>query len=241
MAVRFEFDQTLKRLLVVGGLSCSGKTTFINALRQNAVSSEIQAALPDDTLAWRVVGAKETEEPKPPASPRGQIVQCDLTSCYFPEMRKLRPGKFFRTFHHDDPTFKQWLTAVDEIFVVVVRTPRTQLLQQVSLRSTLVYVPPFARRFAARYAQQLRKLEHAVPDWVPNLARRLGPSWRSRALVREQHALLAELYGRPVKLDALLEDWAGWLANEGDRRVKAILNVEPLLGADGGKCFRLIR
>lgn len=202
------------------------------------VTQEILSPLPDGASGWPQVRAPDGEGLcMSQAKPGGEIVHCDLTCCYFPELRRLRPS--FRTFHHDDTPFKQWLASVDEIFVVIVRTSRKQLLQQVFLRSALVYVPPFARRVAARYAQQLTKLERAVPDWVPNLARKLGPRWRSRAHVREQYALLEELYGRPVKLDALLEDWVSWLAKETDRRVKAILHVEPMLGAGGQKCFRV--
>ena len=238
-------DQTLGCLLVVGGLSCSGKTTFIRALQQRALPRDILAALPDGAPDWPEVGAKVSRETRTGATETtgspGQILHCDLTCCYYPALRELRPNKFWRTFHADDPTFKRSLAAAESIFVITVRPSRRQLLDQVSIRSALVHVPPFARRLAKRYVRHLRFLEEAIPDWMPRLAQRLGPRWRSRALVREQHAMLLEEYGALRDPDETLQDWASWLLKEGGERVRVMLHVEPTVGTAGENEFSLVR
>jgi hypothetical protein len=135
---RFAFDKTLKRLMLVGGLSCSGKTTFIRALSQRTLPQRVLSALPDDAPIWPLVWGKRKGHgalPVRPESATGQVVHCDLTCLYIPEMRLLRPNAM--TFGEDDAAFKQWLAAADEIFVVIIRTPQHQLLRNVSLRPAM--------------------------------------------------------------------------------------------------------
>ena len=236
---RFEFDTTLKRLLLVGGLSCSGKTTFIRALSQRAVPEQVLSALPEDAPEWPLVWGKKKgwAAPARPESATGQIVHCDLTSFYYPEMRKLRARE--GTFGDDDAIFKRWLAAADEIFAVIIRTPQHQLLRHLSLRSMLIHFPVFARVFAARYVVQLVNLERAIPDWIPAMARKFGPRWRARAIARDGYALLAKEYGRSSDLDTVPQDWADWLLKTAGPRVEAILHIEPVLTSDGKKSFRL--
>ena len=237
---RFKFDKNLKRLLLVGGLSCSGKTTFIRALSQRTVSQQILSALPDDAPIWPLVwGKRKGLGALRAESATGQIVHCDLTCLYIPEMRLLRPNDAM-TFSEDDAAFKQWLATVDEIFVVIIQTPQHQLLRNVSLRSALVHIPVFARGLAARYVSQLTKLERAIPDWVARMARKFGPRWRARAIARDQYDLLTDEYGRSIDPDAVSQDWAAWLLRKGGQRIKAILHVEPVLTSAGKKSFRLL-
>ena len=87
---------------------------------------------------------------------------------------------------------------------------------------------------------QLTKLERAIPDWIPGMARKFGPRWRARAIARDQYALLTEEYGRPVDPDAVSQTWAAWLRKTGSQRIKAIMHVEPVLTPDGKKSFQLL-
>ncbi len=105
----------------------------------------------------------------------------------------------------------------------------------------MVHVPPFARKLAKRYLEQIKRLEGAIPDWVPRMAHKFGPRWRSRALVRAQHAMLFQQYGGPTDPDEVLQDWANWLRKEGGQRLEAMLHVEPTVNAASECGFRLIR
>ena len=240
-----EWSVDPKRLLVVGGLSCSGKTTFIRALKQGMLPREISSALPIDSSVWLEVGAHNSYETPTdgtnPTGSGGHILHCDLTCCYYPAQRDLRPNKIWRSYHATDPKFRQLLAAAESICVVIIRPSRHQLLNQVSLRAAMVHVPPFARGLAKAYLEQLKLLERAIPGWMPRLVQKFGPRWRSRALVRAQHAMLLQQYGGPTDPEQVLQDWADWLLKEGGERLKAMLHVEPTVSATREYGFRLIR
>jgi len=69
----------------------------------------------------------------------------------------------------------------------------------------------------------------------------LGRRWRHRSNTRERHARLLELYAEEGVLDSIYRHWEASLEKEcGGRLKKPVLFVEPTLGSQNGKAFRLL-
>ncbi len=248
MKKRKPYDCSLRHLLLICGVSGSGKSTLISELKRRRLAREILSTLSEDTWTWPVVGSKEphwlwSQFDRQPETRRGQILHYDMTITYNPKRIDgvLEPAPRLYSVD-DDENFKRQLAAAKEIHVLIVRTPRSQLIQQLSARSILMHVPAFARSKASRYVAHMRRLESALPNWVTDRASRmLGRRWRHRSNTRERHDRLLELYAQEGALDSIYRHWVASLAKEcGGRLKEPVLYVEPTLGPQNGKAFRLL-
>lgn len=239
------FDYSLKHLLLVAGVQGSGKTTMVSELTRRRLAPEILSALPNDVWTWSVVGNKEPHWLKRlfrrrPEKPRGQIVQKPprrIDGAFMP-----LPYLHVDVCDAQHEEFMRLLTAAEEIHVVIVRTPRSQLIQQLAVRSFLTVLPKHMRPMAGRYITHLLRLESALPKWVREHAPKIrGRGWRRRSDLRKCHARLMELYAQEGALDSINHHFEASLAKAcGDRLKGSFLYVEPTLGPRGSKSFRLI-
>ena len=248
MKKRKPYDYSLRHLLLICGVSGSGKSTLISELKPRTLAREILSNLPEDAWTWPVVSSKEPRWLRPLfdrqlEKPRGQILHYDMTITYNPKRIDgvLEPAPRLYSVD-DDENFKRQLAAAEEIHVLIIRTSRSQLIQQLSARSILMHVPAFARSKASRYVAHMQRLESALPNWVTDRASRmLGRRWRHRSNTRERHARLLELYAEEGVLDSIYRHWEASLAKECCGRLKEpVLYVEPTLGPQNGKAFRLL-
>lgn len=242
------YDYSLRRLLLVAGVTGGGKSTMISELTRRRLAPEILSALPENVWTWSVVGSREPHWlhrrscSHPHQKPRGQIADCEITETYMDKIDgMLEPAP--RLYSVDDnERLKRRLAAAGEIHVIIVCTSGSQAIQQLSRRSILLHVPPFARSMASRYAAHLLRLESALPNWVIDMASRMpGRRWRERSNTRERHTRLLELYAQNGARDSIYRHWEASLAKEcGCRLKQPVLYVEPTLGPRGSKAFRLI-
>ncbi len=249
MKKRKAYDYSLRRLLLVAGVSGSGKSTLISELTRRRLAPEILSAPPEDAWNWHIVDSKEPNwlrrlfRRHPEKKSCGQILHYDMTYMYNPKRIDgvLEPAPRLYSVD-DDENLKRKLAAADEIHVLIIRTPRSQLIQQLSARSILIHVPKFARSKASRYVAHMQRLESALPNWVTDkTSRMLGSRWRHRSNIRERHARLLELYAEEGALDSIYRHWEASLANEcGGRLKEPVHYVEPTLGPQNGKAFRLL-
>ena len=223
------FDPHLKELLLVAGLSCSGKSTLINQLKSGALAQEITCALPKRAREWPVVTGKVPGRFKgflnrSRSQPTGQIMHCDITGAYFPGAAMA----VSRNYSKDDEVFCEQLASAATVHVVVVRTPRECLIGQVVTRSILLHVPPLIRARAARYVPQLVRLERILPASSANAAQGLSRRWRHRAEIRDAHSRLLARYAEAGDLKKIYDHWEDWLARKcADKKLFEVLYVEP--------------
>ena len=141
----------------------------------------------------------------------------------------------------DDAALQNMLAAAEKIYVVIVRTPRKQLIRQLSDRSALIHLPVRVRDKATRFAPMIERLEKALPNWMSaNACRIMGRRWAHRSRIRERNERLCKLYSPDGALDAIHEHWETSLKKAcGDRLQQPFLYVEPGPRAASRKTFRL--
>ena len=224
------FDPHIKKLLLVAGLSCAGKSTLINQLKDGTLAPEIRAALPRSAATWPIVSGKRPGRFKELVSrdkrlPVGQILHCDITGAYFSDAALAHS----RIYSENDEVFCRQLASADTIFAVVVSTSHDQLISQVETRSILLHFPPLARSLAAQYVPQLVRFERQLPSLVSTrIVSSLGRRWRHRSKLRDFHSRLLGRYEGATNLEQIYDHWENWLREKcSTLRQLEFLYVEP--------------
>jgi adenylate kinase family enzyme len=244
---RVHYDYSLKCLLLIAGVSGSGKSTFIQELIRKKLPSEITSTLPPDVHSWSVVHAREPHWftrlfRRQRAWVRGQILHQDVTDAFKPKRIGDAWGPTLFSISEDELLMRR-LAAAEQIHVVIVATPARQLIRQLSNRSILLHVPSPLRRAAAPIAPLLQRLEEALPEWVKsNASKQLGQRWRHRSDIRERNDHLNALYSESGSLKRIYQHWMiTFLDQFRGRVVGPILYVEPIVDSGAHGKFRLVR
>ena len=246
MKQRLPFDFDRKHLLLVAGVSGAGKSTFIAALKRGTLPPEIQRALPADARSWRVALSRDRRgrifgrgnEP----APRGQILHHEITQPYRSGQRRGVQGKPARIYRvEDSPKLVERVGAAERVYVVIIHAPKETLVRQLSERTAVVHFPLIARSRAGRYAQQIQRVERALPNWLTaNAAKVLGRAWARRAHMRSVNERLTNLYAEPGAVEDLHRTWEASLHEVcGSKLAAPFLYVEPAAGQRSAKTFRL--
>jgi hypothetical protein len=243
---RIAYDYSIRHLLLVIGVSGSGKSTFINALMHRRLSSEITSALPHDVGSWILLGRPPRELrnllSRGAAATRGQIMHYEITMAFKPKRVDGVPEPAPRLYSvSEDDVLKRRLAAAEEISVIVVGAPSGQLIRQLATRSILVHVPPFLRPVARLLAAPLLRLDGALPRWFTVTAGRiLGGRWQQRSRIRERNEQLIALYAEQGALETIYRHWmASLMAECGGRIKRPVLCIEPMLDGAAHGTFRL--
>lgn len=243
MPDKIPFDYSLKQLLLVAGVSGCGKSTLINELSRGGAAPEIPSALPEDIATWsRASSPKSRQLRNVPTDParksRGQILHYEITETFGENRASALPPLYSV---EDDAALQNMSAAAEQIYVVIVRTPRKQLIRQLSDRSALIHLPVRVREKASRFAPMIERLEKALPDWMSaNAGRVMGRRWTHRSRIRERNERLCKLYSPDGALDAIHHHWETSLKKAcGDRLQQPFLYVEPGPRVASRKTFRL--
>jgi hypothetical protein len=247
MPDKIPFDYSLKQLLLIAGVSGCGKSTLINELSRGGAAPEILAALPKDISTWSRASSPRSRRLRnvsanPARKPRGQILHYEITETFGERPASGVPTSGLVLYSvEDDAELQSMLAAAEQIYVVIVRTPRKQLIRQLSDRSVLIHLPVRVREKASRFAPMIERLEKALPDWLSaNAGRVMGRRWAHRARIRERNERLCKLYSPDGALDTIHEHWETSLKKAcGDRLQQPFLYVEPGPRAASRKTFRL--
>ncbi|MFT3731058.1 MAG: hypothetical protein QM780_06475 [Hyphomicrobium sp.] len=247
MANRLPFDESQKHLLLVAGVSGSGKSTFIRELLRGNLGPEIKAALPSSARQWNNVLGRERPRWRPFShgdcdKPRGQILHFEITEGYRREQQTGSAGKGLLPYGaHELPALLKRIAAVEKIHVVIVRPPRETIIRQLTERTAVLHLPVAVRALAARFAPQIRALEKALPNWMTaNAAKVLGRSWAHRARVRSVNDRLCDLYAQPNAVERLYQHWEASLqALCADKIAAPFVYVEFARASFGAKAFCL--
>ncbi len=131
------------------------------------------------------------------------------------------------------PTLRTDLAAAKQIDVVIIRTPRDKLIDQLRRRSILWRVPPFCRTAALPISGLLLWIDSLIPAPVAGVADKLlGHRWHKATLTRSVEAKLLELYAQDDALDAIYRQFERALTSLFGDRTASLVYVEPC--ADGG-------
>jgi hypothetical protein len=246
-STRIPFNHGLNHLLLVAGVSGSGKSTFIADLQRRRLHPQIASALAPDVSSWNFRPSRESTLLRRwlggpgTAPPRGQIFHCEITEPFGWEATGVEQRPRFYPVG-EDVLLKQHLAAAKQISVVVVRASPDRLVRQLSERSALLHVPGLLRRFFRPLAPALMYLEGALPSFVvAKFGKIMGRRWQHRSQIRDRNARLVGLYAEPGAVDAIYRDWIQSLLRETGRRINGrIVYVEPAEGK-GTWRFRLAR
>jgi len=243
MPDKIPFDYSLKHLLLVAGVSGCGKSTLINELSRGSAAPEILSALPEDIATWCRASSPKSRRLRnvsadPARQARGQILHYEITETFWENRASAVPALYSV---EDDAALQNMLATAEKIYVVIVRTPRKQLIRQLSDRSALIHLPVRVRDKATRFAPMIERLEKALPNWMSaNACRIMGRRWAHRSRIRERNERLCKLYSPDGALDAIHEHWETSLKKAcGDRLQQPFLYVEPGPRATSRKTFRL--
>lgn len=248
-AKRVGFNYNRKSLLLIAGVSGSGKSTFIRELLRSGLTSDITSALPRDISDWSVVHGREYWWLGRPlrrraSSSRGQILHLEITEALRPERTpdasKLAPEL---CSVRNEALLRRRLAAAKDIQVVMVSAATDQIIRQLSIRSILLHVPKFLRPVATFIAPLLLRLEASLPNQIAlNAGRLLGHRWRHRAQIRARHDRLIAFYAEPGSIEAVGDAWLATLFEECADRIRSpILFVEPVPARGLRRRFRLLR
>ena len=225
-----------RKLLVVAGVSGSGKSTFIGQLRRNRLGRGITSALPADVAGW----GNAENNPRlfdflgVGRSPGGRIIHHEITHAFQPYLEhRILLGT------HPDERLERLLDQSRQISIVIVGAPTTRLVHQLSVRSILLHVPAYLRPLVEWCGPTLQRIEKALPIWITaNAGRFLGRRWRHRSRMRERNDKLLELYAKQGAVEAIYRHWADALLEKwGDRIKRPVLYVEPSDGPSARKQF----
>jgi hypothetical protein len=247
MPDKIPFDYSLKHLLLVAGVSGCGKSTLINELSRGGAAPEILSALPGDIATWSRASSPKSRRlrhaPADPArKPRGQLLHYEITETFEDSRTDAAPKPALPLYSvEEDVALQSMLSAAEQIYVVIVRTPRKQLIRQLSDRSALIHLPVHVREKASRFAPIIERLEKALPNWMSaNACRVMGRRWAHRSRIRERNERLCKLYSRDGALDAIHHHWETSLKKAcGNRLQQPFLYVEPGPRTASRKTFRL--
>jgi dephospho-CoA kinase len=237
LAARSSFEN----LLLVTGVSGSGKTTFIDTLHGGKLAPDILALLHPETQKWReMFGRNRRLSRREIVDDTGVVLHHEITRPF--RTRTVQGGEDEPRSHYaidETPWLGPALRNARNIYVVIVRPSASVLIQQLGRRNAVVHCPRRIRSRAERHASIVRSIEESIPDWVKN-NRLISPKWALRELQREINTRLCEFYGRPHFLDSLYSNWEATIREFcGDRiNASSILQVEPV-SSFGEKAFRI--
>jgi len=243
---RVDFDANIKTLVVVAGVSGSGKSTFIQQLLTASLSDDIASRLPQDIKRWSFVGEKIPRAHRllgsPSERPDGQIIHYEITQAYKPrpdgECLPPAPDDYWAC---EDIAFMRKISAAEQVYLVVVEAPGERVASQLSNRSLLLHIPTVLRPLFVRCGGRLQAMEERLPSWISGKASRvLGRRWRHRSMLRERNIRLIELYRRPNALEEIYREWPRTLQEAwGKRMVGEALRVTPAADDSGRASFTL--
>jgi len=226
---RIDFDKSIKNVVIVAGVSGSGKSTFIKHLQSASLPAAIAAHLPADVSDWQFVGGRApTRGGRPGARPSGQILHYEITAAFngLPACNGSVIGQFSAC---EDIRLMHRLMGAEKIHLVVIGAPPDQIARQLACRSVLLHVPSPLRPLLARVAGALHRADVRIQGPARVLARFLGRRWRHRSAIRERNNRLIELYRRPGAVDEIYADWTATLQETWGRRIVGpVLHVEPV-------------
>ena len=225
-----------RSVLLVAGVSGSGKSTFIAQLGKNWQGCNLRSVLPAEAAKWpltekrRHFFARVCDRLRSP--PGGQILHHEITHSVSAEQPAFKAAP--------DVVLSRKLVEAERIFVVVVGALPDQLVQQLSVRSILLHVPGWLRPYAEWLGPSLLRLEAAVPPWLSgNAGTVFGRRWKQRARLRERNDHLITLYRAPRAVDEIYGEWVSHLLRSvGDRIHGPIVYVEAASRSLGRKRFK---
>jgi hypothetical protein len=232
---------SFENLLLVSGVSGSGKSTFIDTLHGGELAPEILSLLHPKTQRWReMFGRNRRLNRTDIVEDTGVVLHHEITRPY--RTRRMQGWEDEPRSHYTiDETL--WLGPAlrnaRNIYVVIVRPSASVLIQQLARRNAVVHCPRLIRSQAERHHSIVRSIEDLLPDWVKN-NRLISPKWPQRELQREINTRLCECYGTPYFLDALYSNWEATIREFCGDRISSILHVEPV-SSFGQKAFRTAR
>lgn len=245
---RHRFDPDIKALLLIAGLSGSGKSTFIKQLRKKKLPADIARLLPPDIHKWRhAYGKKSLKDALLPGRrriPPGQIFHFDMTtsSTYRRAVAEHRPGQGpdIRKLHPDEETLNAVLAAAETIRIVVVKPPKEQLVRQLSTRAAVIDLPPPLRPIASRTVPLVIGAKNLFRSGTSGKMRdRLGRKWARRAKRRNTSYRNCEFYCHQGAIDAVHTDWESAIHSRiGNRLATPAAYIEPVPGTLWRRTFR---
>jgi hypothetical protein len=237
---RIPFDPKIKNLLVIAGLSGSGKSTFIRHLLRRRLQADVMNALPADIHNWQhAFGRPRRIVPrfrKRSCKCSGQIYHYDITtsSAYRQALREVREP------HHEEELLHGILDAAENVRIVVIKPPKEQLIRQLSSRAAVVHLPAPLRPLASRAGPLMLTLEKRIPAGLKSTTGQLGLRWAQRSRVRDSNFRNCEFYSRDGAIEAVHADWEQSICRKIGRKLSGPLTyVEPAPNGIGRRYFRL--
>jgi hypothetical protein len=181
----FEAEKvTWPHLVILAGLSGSGKSTFVDQLRARELPEEINARLPAGIGDWPMKGS--SMRPVVPRVAPGIILHYDMNG------RGIAAGRDFC----DDPTLS-CVTPANAVTVVNLRPPPDLLINQLVAREGggRTKEEVLEETFTWRLLQS-SYVEHFLRRWKPWIARKRRQVCRRKIDLYEQDGWLDELYER---------------------------------------------
>jgi energy-coupling factor transporter ATP-binding protein EcfA2 len=246
MASRTSFNFSQKHLLLVAGVSGSGKSTFIREFLRGTLPPDLRSALPSDADRWTHAFGRESRwflrGGRFSERPRGQILHQEITESYRSKQcieSTQKPAQIYRA--EESPQLLKRIAAAEAIYLVIVRPTQQTLIRQLGERTAVLHFPPIARAGAARFVPQIQWVERVLPAWITvNAAKMFGRRWAHRARIRGANDNLCDLYAQPDAVEAIYRHWeASLFALCGEKIATPVVYVEPAGEGDRTKAFRL--
>jgi hypothetical protein len=243
---RVPWDPEIKNLLVIAGLSGSGKSTFIRQLKHKRLPPDIARHLPADIHAWHHAWGKRRRISfrllRPPAKPRGQILHFDMTTSTT-YRKSFAEGKSFAEVnepHREEKQLNALLAAAEEVRFVVIRASKDQLIRQLSGRAAVTHLPAPLRPLVSRAGPLMLRLESLVPPGVKEAAGHLGTRWVQRSDVRERNFRNCQRYAQEAAIDSIHRDWEASVREQlGNKVAGSTTYIEPAPNGIWRRKFRM--